>query len=115
MYVISYCSFDLSVFQKVTQLAPAKPRLVTYSRATSQKSILCTAVKRKSGTKSQEPPEKVARPAALKEFAVLPGIGHYANRSSDSDASSDEVSSDENPSKIDLTGRQIKKKKDHDE
>lgn len=90
---------------------------MTYSRATSQKSILCTAVKRKSDATPREPQtKKVVIPTALKEFAVLPGIGHYASRSSDSDASSDEVSTDENHcGKIDLTGRQIKKRKDHDE
>lgn len=101
---------------------------------TSQKSILSLAVKRKSQTPTQEPPEKLQivhqQPTALKCFAVLPGkrvnrekdfgddeinftgIGDYKS-SDESDGSSelDEFVS----GKMDLTGRMIRKKKECDE
>lgn len=63
---------------------------------------------------THEPPQKrtLVQPSALKCLAVLPGIGDY--KSSDSDASSDELE-EMVSGKTDLTGRQIRKKKECDE
>lgn len=82
----------------------------------SQKSILASVVKRKSTIASpQEPPRqfmKVQQPSALKCIAVLPGIGDY--KSSDDSDGSTEIEDDVG-GPIDLTGRQIRKKKECDE
>jgi len=91
----------------------------TQSRVVSQKAILSTLVKRKSQTNGSQPPEKlqvlgVQQPSALKCLAVLPGIGDY--KSSDDSEDSSEVDEEIVTGKVDLTGRQIIKKKiEHDE
>lgn len=73
-------------------------------------------MKRKSQTQVTEPPEKrltVKQPTALKCLAVLPGIGDY--KSSDDSEDSSDVDEEIVNGRVDLTGRQIKKKKDLDE
>ena len=127
---------EASADQKLQEIASKSKSKVasTNSRFTSQKSILASVVKRKSDTVSNQPPEKrqsVQHPSALvscsiyfqvsffkvffstfkKCTAVLPGIGDYKS-SDDSDASSDEL---EEVARTDLTGRQLIKKKAHDE
>jgi hypothetical protein len=78
---------------------------------------LSSVVKRKSQTSStQEPPQKkqfvkVQQPSAMKILAVLPGIGDYKSSDDDSDGSSEVEFS----AGMDLTGRQIRKKKECDE
>lgn len=110
---------ELSAEQKLVQLAAAqsKPKdLSTHSRP-SQKSILTSVVKRKPHTEvSSEPPKKrqateIQQPSALKCLAVLPGIGDYKSSDDSDNSSSDE----EIFERTDLAGRQLKKKKDHDE
>lgn len=84
-------------------------------RTSSQKAILSSVIKRKSQTSLQEPEEKrqqlVKVPSALKCLAVLPGIGDYKS-SDDSDGSSE---LEDSSGRMDLTGRQIRKKKECDE
>ncbi|CRL07936.1 CLUMA_CG020922, isoform A [Clunio marinus] len=80
----------------------------------SQRNILKSVVKRRSEHADEEPPRqmlKVYQPSALVSAAILPGIGDYKS-SDDSDESSelDTVIND----KTDLTGRQIRKKKEHE-
>jgi hypothetical protein len=103
--------------QKLLQIAgaKAKPKESTSQSRSSQKSMMSAVIKRKSDAQPQDQPQKkrsLQQPSALKCLAVLPGIGDY--KSSDSDASSEELD-DVLHGKTDLTGRHIKKKKDHDE
>ena len=104
--------------QKLTLLDPSKQKPKETAR-TSQKQILSNAVKRKSQTPLQEPPEKqpqfvrIIRPSAMKAVAILPGIGDYKS-SDESDGSSD-LDEFVGGSLMDLTGRQLIKKKSCDE
>lgn len=111
---IYYCGHEFhSLFQKIAQLAPLKPKPKDAAAKTSQRSILSSAIKRKSQTSIVEPPvkkqfAKVQQPSALKCFAILPGIGDYKSSDESGDSSGlEDVVND----KTDLTGRSIIKKK----
>ena len=101
--------------ERVRKQGKQKPKETARS---SQKQILSSAVKRKSQTPIQEPPQKqqfarIIRPSAMTAVAILPGIGDYKS-SDESDGSSD-LDEFVGASLVDLTGRQIIKKKSCDE
>lgn len=104
-----------SADQRLNQIASKSKTTTSQTPKTSQKAMLSSIIKRKSDSVTQqEPPEKrqnIQAPSALKCVAVLPGIGDYKS-SDDSDASSDD---DLEFTQTDLTGRQIIKKKSHEE
>jgi hypothetical protein len=91
----------------------SKPKDSAPTRTSSQKAILSSAVKRKSQTPVEAPAKKqtleVEQPTALKCLAILPGIGCY--KSSDESDGSSELEEFVS-GKMDLTGRQIRKKKE---
>jgi hypothetical protein len=104
---------EMSADQKLAFIASTKPKTSSIVQPrVSQKSILTSVVKRKAPTTPTEVPVKVVKvqqPSAYKTIAILPGIGDYKS-SDDSDDSSDEEVIE--PGDLDLTGRQIRKKKE---
>jgi hypothetical protein len=94
------------ILQRLSEISNSKKPTSTSQKPSLQKSILSTAVKRKSE------PTSIAQPSALKCFAVLPGISDYKSSDENSSDSSDGY---EQQLPRDLTGRQIKRSKNCDE
>jgi hypothetical protein len=94
------------IFQRLQEIAGSKKSTQVIQKPSLQKSILTSAVKRKSETISMS---DISQPSALKCIAILPGISDY--KSSDEGSDSDSSDLEDHHLQRDLTGREIKRVK----